>query len=152
MLVYTITLREATQADIPELVRLEQLVSGSRIYSAMLTEVEWIEALQKEKVFRIESNGHIVGNLSYEYKNPQHVHISGIVIDPKYQGHGIAKRVLADLITRLSGVHVHRIDLVTHPHNERALSLYEKLGFHIESQVENYYGDGEPRVILVKTM
>jgi len=40
-----------------------------------------------------------------------------------------------------------RIELVTHPDNP-ALKLYESLGFTVESRKENYWGDGEPRLVL----
>lgn len=43
-----------------------------------------------------------------------------------------------------------KIDLVTHPENTKAIRLYESLGFKIAERKENYYGDGEPRVVLVK--
>jgi ribosomal-protein-alanine N-acetyltransferase len=41
-----------------------------------------------------------------------------------------------------------RIDLVTHPENSSALELYSSLGFKVESRQENYFGDGEPRLVL----
>jgi ribosomal-protein-alanine N-acetyltransferase len=44
---------------------------------------------------------------------------------------------------------VKRIDLVTHPDNTKAINLYESLGFKIESTIENYFGDGEPRIVMV---
>ena len=44
-----------------------------------------------------------------------------------------------------------RIDLVTHPENENALRLYASLGFKVESRLENYFGDGEPRLALAKS-
>jgi ribosomal-protein-alanine N-acetyltransferase len=44
-----------------------------------------------------------------------------------------------------------RIDLVTHPENKNALQLYMSLGFKVESRRENYFGDGEPRLVLVLT-
>lgn len=43
-----------------------------------------------------------------------------------------------------------RIELVVHPHNNPAISLYLSLGFKIESWRDNYFGDGEPRLVLVK--
>jgi ribosomal-protein-alanine N-acetyltransferase len=42
-----------------------------------------------------------------------------------------------------------RVDLVTHPQNDIALKLYTSLGFKVESREENYFGDGEPRLVLV---
>lgn len=41
-----------------------------------------------------------------------------------------------------------RVDLVTHPENRSALELYSSLGFKVEARQENYFGDGEPRLVL----
>lgn len=43
-----------------------------------------------------------------------------------------------------------RIELVAHPHNSPAILLYLSLGFIIESWENNYFDDGEPRLIMVK--
>ena len=47
---------------------------------------------------------------------------------------------------------VKRIDLVTHPDNIKAIALYQSLGFAIESRKENYYGDGEPRIVMARIL
>ena len=47
---------------------------------------------------------------------------------------------------------VKRIDLVTHPDNIRAINLYQSLGFITESRKENYYGDGEPRIVMARIL
>jgi ribosomal protein S18 acetylase RimI-like enzyme len=39
---------------------------------------------------------------------------------------------------------------VAHPENEIALGLYMSLGFEIESRQENFFGDGEPRLVLAR--
>lgn len=142
----TVRLREATPNDIPALLALEKSVAGTRIYSPMREAAEWEEALQKGKVFRIERDGSVVGNLSYEKEGEERVYISGLVVAPHFQRQGIARDVLAQLLHEWKGVK--RIDLVTHPDNQVALNLYHSLGFRIESRKENYYGDGEPRLVL----
>ncbi len=43
-----------------------------------------------------------------------------------------------------------RLSLAVHPDNH-AVKLYESLGFVEESLKENYFGDEEPRLIMVKT-
>jgi ribosomal protein S18 acetylase RimI-like enzyme len=43
-----------------------------------------------------------------------------------------------------------RLDLVVHPDNIGAIKLYNSLGFETESLKENYFGDGEPRLIMIK--
>lgn len=44
---------------------------------------------------------------------------------------------------------VKRIDLVTRPQNSRAFMLYLLLGFAAESWKDNYFGDGEPRLVHI---
>lgn len=140
-------LKEALISDIPVLLELEKSVAGTNIYSPMLDENEWKEELLKGKVYLIEKNNSVIGNLSYERKGNDHVYISGLVISPAFQGQGIAREVLTNLLEELTDVK--RIDLVTHPDNHKALQLYQSLGFVIESRKENYYGDGESRLVLV---
>ncbi len=142
----SVQLRVATSADISSLIKLEKSVSGKNIYSPMLDENEWREELGRAQVFLIENDSGVIGNVSYQHKEHDHVYISGLVVDPRFQGKGIGRQVLTQLLERLKDVK--RIDLVTHPDNQAALQLYQSLGFVVESRKENYYGDGEPRLIL----
>ncbi len=146
-----ISLKSATIDDLPTLLKLEQSVSGTNLYSPMLEEEEWKEELSKNHVFLIENQNQIIGNISYEKKNPEYVYISGLVIDPTFQSKGFGKKALLTLLEELKDVD--RVDLVTHPDNINALKLYQSLGFVIESRKENYFDDGEPRITLalVKT-
>ncbi|MEK7554209.1 MAG: GNAT family N-acetyltransferase [Patescibacteria group bacterium] len=141
-----VQLKEATVTDIPTLLKLEQSVAGTNVYSPMLEKSDWTEELQTNKVYLIEKNNVVVGNLSYERKSSDHVYVSGLVISPEFQGQGVAREVLTRLLKELKDVK--RIDLVTHPENQKALQLYQSLGFVVESRKENYFGDGEPRLIL----
>lgn len=138
-------LQPATEADIEILLELERSVSGSKTYSPMLDEKEWMEEVKHSSIFLIRSGGEIAGSVSYEVEGAERVHISGVVIKPEFQGRGIAKEALKQVLNQYASVR--RIDLETHPDNP-ALKLYESLGFKVESRVEDYWGDGEPRLIL----
>lgn len=142
-----ITLKKAKLEDISTLLEIERGVKDTNIYSPMLEADEWKEELQKGEVYLIEKDNAVIGNLSYERKGDSHVYISGLVINSEFQGRGIGREVLTKLLDELKDVQ--RIDLVTHPDNHRALELYQSLGFVVESRKENYYGDGEPRLVLV---
>lgn len=142
-----LNLKKATIADIPALLDLEKRVSETGTYSAMLEESEWKEELQNGTVYLIEKNGTAVGNISYEKKNNDNAYISGLVVDPHFQGSGIAREALSQVLNELRDFK--RIELVVHPDNLIALNLYQSLGFTIESRKENYYGDGEPRLVMV---
>lgn len=141
-------LKQASVSDIPALIELEQSAAHTHTYSPVLSEDEWKEEFQNNKVFLIEKDNSVVGNISYERKNSDHVYISGLVVLPEFQGKGIAREALMQVLEELKDVK--RIDLVTHPDNNVALQLYQSLGFTIESRKENYWGEGEPRLVLVK--
>lgn len=141
-------LKQASANDIPVLIGLEQSAAHMHTYSPVLTENEWKEEFQNNKVYLIEKDNSVVGNISYERKKSDHAYISGLVVLPAFQSQGIAREALMKVLEELKDIK--RIDLVTHPDNHVALRLYQSLGFTIESRQENYWGEGDPRLVLVK--
>ncbi len=75
-------------------------------------------------------------------------YISGIVLYPHAQGKGFGRKILKHILDLLS--EKTSIDLVTHPENTRALALYTSLGFEVTERKENYWGEGEPRLVLIR--
>lgn len=142
-----INLRKAAPNDIETLLSLEKSVDGVKTYSAMTDKEEFLAELKHSNVFIIEKDGQAVGNIIYEIKSPDHAYIGGLVIDPRFQDRGIAREAMSRILKELKNYK--RIDLVTHPENTKTIKLYGSLGFIIESRKENYYGDGEPRVVMV---
>ena len=142
-----VQLKKATSIDIPVLLELEKSVAGINIYSPILEREEWEDELQKCSVYLIQKNNTTVGSISYKKQDGGNVYISGLVINPHFQGQGIAHEVLVNLLIELKDFK--RVGLVTHPNNTPALRLYQSLGFVVEDKKENYYGDGEPRLVLV---
>lgn len=55
--------------------------------------------------------------------------------------------ILLDKLSKYSA-----IKLTVHPHNNKAIGLYLAMGFLIESWSDNHFGDGEPRLLLIKTI
>ena len=109
---------------------------------------KWEKELGEATVFLIEKDGEIVGNAGYENCGNGLFYLNRMVIDPRFQRKGIGRLVLGKLLDDMKGAK--RIELVTHPDNVAALKLYQSVGFVIESRKENYYGDGEPRLTLVR--
>ena len=144
----TIYLKKATIADIPILLKIEKSVAGTKIYSSTLNKGEWKEELQKSEVYLIEKNNVVAGSILYEKNDNGNIYIGGLVVSPRFQGQGIAREAMTLVLEKFKDVK--RIDLVTHPDNIRAINLYQSLGFIAESRKENYYGDGEPRIIMAR--
>ena len=143
-----ITLGRATPADLEVFIALERSVSNPKTYPGSITKEAALDELTNTQVYFIKKGDQIIGNIAYEIQANDHAEITGLMVDPHYQNQGIGFAALNAVLDELKGVK--RIDLVTHPENENAVVLYQSLGFHIESRVEDYHGDGQPRLILVK--
>lgn len=143
-----VALERATPTDIKVFMQLEQSVSNPKTYPGSAREEDALDELTNTEVYFIKRDGQIVGNIAYEMKTEHCAEITGLMVSPNYKRQGAGREALTAVLDKLKGVK--RIFLVTHPENDEALPLYQSLGFHIESRVENYYGDGQPRLVLVR--
>jgi len=64
-------------------------------------------------------------------KRDARLHVHGLVIDPAYRGRGIGSSVLHDLESEFAS-QVESIEVGVHDSNQRARSLYERLGFELK--------------------
>ncbi|MEV6505922.1 GNAT family N-acetyltransferase [Streptomyces sp. NPDC051642] len=64
-------------------------------------------------------------------------------------GHGWGRRLMAESLRQLRSEHTHEVRLTVHPDNDRAVSLYEHLGFAQEGDVhKDYFGLGKHRILM----
>jgi [ribosomal protein S18]-alanine N-acetyltransferase len=140
-----VSMQKASDADIQTLIDIERSVPSTNTYSFILDEQTWRRELAENTVELLKVGSVVVGSVAYAEKSPGHIYISGIIVRPEYQSKGIATSAIKYVIEKHPDAT--RIDLVTHPDNP-ALKLYGSLGFKVERQMENYFGDGEPRLVL----
>jgi len=86
-------LRHADETDIPLLIDLGKNVA-SRLFHPLLEEEGWRKEIETNVVYLIEKGDSAVGRISYEFKGPKHVEINGVVVDPQFQGQGVARAAL----------------------------------------------------------
>ena len=129
------------------LLEIEKTALRLKVYSGYSSEKEIQEWIDNEVVYFVKKDDTIVESISYEIKDENHVYISGLVIRPEFQRQGIASCVIRLLLAKLKKFK--KISLAVHLDNH-AVKLYEALGFKTESRVENYFGDGEPRLVMIK--
>ena len=139
----------ATENDIQILLDIEKTTTGLKIYSGYFNEKEVEEYVKNSIVYLIKNDDNIVGSVSYDVIDSNHADISGLVIKPEFQKKGFAKKALELLFEKLKDYK--KLSLCVHPDNH-ALKLYESFGFKAESRKENYFGDGEPRIIMIKKL
>lgn len=139
---------KATKNDTDKILELEHLAIKDKTYSRFLDKDEVLKEFSENEVYLIYKDEHLVGSTEFQMKSPDHAYLSGLVVDPRFQGQGIGREATLFRLEKLKGVK--RVDLVTHPDNFKMINLCQSLGFKIEKRIENYYGDGEPRLMLVR--
>lgn len=100
---------------------------------------------QSERRFMLELDGQMVGLV--ELMEIDYIHRRAefqIIIDPKFQGHGYA--VSATKLAMKYAFHVlnlHKLYLVVDKVNEKAIHVYEKVGFIREGElIDEFFVDG----------
>ncbi len=141
-----ITLHKISLSDVDTYVNLEKNFSSLKNYSPSDTIAQAQEQIKNNLCFFIKQNNIIVGSIDYHMKDEYCAYITGLVVHPDFQDQGIARTALNMLLEELKNVK--EISLDTHPHNTKAIMLYLSSGFLIDSWKDNYYGDGEPRIVL----
>lgn len=94
-------------------------------------------------VIDLENNSLIVGDIHCQRLEPwKFHHILGeltIAVDTNYHGQGLGKRLFQTLLNYVetNRKDILRVELITQEFNERALRLYESIGFKKEGRLEN---------------
>jgi len=136
----------ATEADLDAYIALEKTVGNSKTYSAMTEPADALREIRDTTVYFIKRGETVLGDVAYEIKSPNHAYISGLLIHPDSRGQGLARAAMEKVLEEIADKET--IDLVTHPDNATAIALYESVGFEIGERKENYFGDGEPRIVM----
>lgn len=105
---------------------------------------EQIDYLQGSDVYVLYDEDEPVGFFAFKKVNDG-IEVKAIVVTPEKQGKGHGKAMMKYLLEVTAGNTLH---LVTHPKNSSAITYYLKSGFEIYGWKDNYYGDGEPRLLL----
>jgi len=110
---------------------------------------EIILYLEDSYVFLVtDPKGKPLGFFAFQPHPDNSVELRLFAVLPEYQNKGIGKQMLTEFfeITKNRA----EITARTHPRNKVALVLYLKHGFIIYGWVDDFYGDGEPRLLLRK--
>lgn len=101
----------------------------------------FLEDIKNRLVYVAKSNGEVVGYvvLSVLLKEGPGIHqkkllrLESICVDEAWRGQGIGKTMLGDIRALSKAFGCCQIILGVHPENDRAVSFYQKCGFHIRT-------------------
>lgn len=99
------------------------------------------DLLAKEIVFVFENDGEKVGMFKlypHTYRSNHVAYLGGVAIHPDFGGKGFGTEMFKEIIDLAQKRGVLRIELSAATTNEKAISLYEKMGFQKEGILRNY--------------
>ena len=144
-----LTIERATLNDANILVAFERNVADPKVYGLPVGVQGAIKEISNNTFYFIKRGKILVATAAYRLRPDNSVFISNVAVDPTYRRQGIARATMLFILEKCKGNS--RVDLVAHPENKNAIQLYTSLGFKVEARQENYFGDGEPRLVLALT-
>lgn len=142
-----IIFRKADEKDWNIIKDIEGTVA-SKLFFPLVKEEEIKDYIKNSTVIIMYLGEDPIGTVSFEEKKDGSIYFNGLTIKPEYQGRGYAKKAMEEALNRSAGKT--SFVLSVHPENSIAIAIYLKLGFVIKFWKDDYYGDGEPRLVLVK--
>ncbi len=136
-----LTLRAARPSDLGDFVRLEQLGFASDRFSR--EQFRYLLSEAHASAFVVSQGGAAVGTAIVLWrKNATVGRLYSIVLDPAYQGKGLAQRLLAACERAAREEGCTRLSLEVRADNARAIRFYEREGFRALETLPAYYEDG----------
>ena len=138
----------ATGKHAETFIALQERSTDLKLYGPVGGLQEALREITENILYLLRLHDEVVGSAAYRVRPDASVYISNVVVDPRHRRRGLARAALSYILEM--NKNARRVDLVTHPENDHALRLYLTLGFKVESRRENFFGDGEPRLVLAR--
>ncbi len=143
-----LTFVRAKPADAGRLVAHEQRVRDPKLYGPPLGHDACVREIADNALYFVEVDGALAATAAWRRRADGSAYLCNIAVDPDFRRRGIARAATLFLLAEAKGCA--RIELLTHPDNAAAIALYRSFGFETEGRKENYFGDGEPRVVMLR--
>lgn len=106
---------------------------------------ELLDFFKKSVIYLVYNDKTPVGYFAYQENGKKETEVRTVAVIPSHQRKGIGTLMMKKLLWLTKN---HRLKIVTHPQNVGAIFLYLRFGFKIYGWSDNYWGDGQPRLLL----
>jgi ribosomal protein S18 acetylase RimI-like enzyme len=141
--------RRAGSNDVEAIISFEADVMNLRnlrLYGRPLDHAAALSEVQANEYFLHVRHERIAATGAWCRRDDGTVYLSNIAVRADLRRQGLARIMMLHLLDCCSEAAA--VDLAVRPENEAACSLYRSPGFKRSRQVENFFGDGEPRLII----
>jgi ribosomal protein S18 acetylase RimI-like enzyme len=109
------------------------------------------DLINRESLYVFEIDGVLVGMcklMPQKFRNSHIMYLGGVAIDPQHKGRGLGRIMLKEVLALITSKGYHRVELTVATFNDRAIGLYESIGFVNEGRLKDYtYLASEDRYI-----
>ncbi|HWQ63332.1 MAG TPA: N-acetyltransferase [Methanospirillum sp.] len=147
-----IKVREITEADYSYVCLLEQGLSGAQYQAAVFVRQAITLWSRLFLVGEVDDQiaGYLVGSIPCD--DPSSGWILRVRVDAAFQRMGVASMLMCKIEDSMKDHRINQILLSCSPENHGALTLYHRQGYTVISRETAYFGPGEDRLILGKTV
>ena len=144
-------IRPASKYDLPAIKSIDKQLFGSESYPSFVLRqlLDLCGSLFKVAVVEDSIKGYAIAQFDATTKRAWFLSL-GVLAN--YQGQGIGRALLSQLLHEVELNGAEMMYLTVMPDNIKAIDLYSSLGFERLTIENDYYGDGAPRLVMVKTL
>ncbi|MGH1410210.1 MAG: GNAT family N-acetyltransferase [Aeromonas sp.] len=143
-------LRTATHNDMHAIWQIDAKVFGDDAYPAFFFHQAmdlWPELLLVAE-YEGQLVGYVLGGFGQERSQGW---VLSLAVLPEARGFGLAERMMRQMEANQQALQISELRLTVNPANP-AKRLYNRLDYQRVEEVENYFGAGEHRLLLVKRL
>ncbi|GAB2233876.1 hypothetical protein Drorol1_Dr00003107 [Drosera rotundifolia] len=124
-------------AVVDEIVRMEKKVFPK--HESLATTFHQALAKNNSGLIFAHLDGEVAGYVMYCWPSSLSGAVTKLAVKEKYRRRGYGEKLLKAAIEKCRTRNIHRISLHVDPTRNPALNLYKRLGFRIDSLIEQYY-------------
>lgn len=146
-----VRIRTARARDLTSVLRIERDVFGGGAYSPSVVRQLMDISGRGMRVATVGGTvaGYAVGSVCTGTSDGW---ILCVAVRSRFQRKGIGRLLSASVIDALRKHRVARVLLTVHPRKHGAIALYRSLGFRTIRRCGDYFGVGEPRLVMAYTL
>jgi [ribosomal protein S18]-alanine N-acetyltransferase len=148
----SLTIRRADAGDVPAIWEVEKAVYGEVVYPSFFfrqaTDL-WPDLLRVAEAAEAGLVGYVLGAAGQRHEEGW---IVSLAVHPGHRGAGIGRRLASAAIDAFGRERFKHLHLTVHPENASAIRVYGQLGFTRGETVEDYFGPGEPRLRMSRSL
>jgi [ribosomal protein S18]-alanine N-acetyltransferase len=141
-------LRRADARDVDRVTAFELIVEDRKLFGPPLDAAAVLIEIETNAYFVEMQDGQIIATGAYRVRPDDTAYLSNIAVHPAHRRSGHARALMQHLLASCRSAPT--VDLAVHPDNLAALALYRSFGFAPTRRQDDVFGDGEPRLIMVR--